>query len=372
LKILLFANTDWYLYNFRYSLADHLRSLGHVVLLVSPPGEYASRLEESGFHWIPFPMDRRGANPIKELITLWRLFRLYRRQKPDIVHHFTVKCVLYGSLAAKLNGIPRIVNAITGLGYLFLGRGIKAWMMRTAALILYRPALRKTEIIFQNQDDLEVFRSFGLASKNQAHLIPGSGIDTIRLQVMDESEGTPVVVLAARMLWDKGVGEFVNAARILKEEGVAGRFVLCGTGYEDNPASIPAEQLERWEREGSVEWWRWQEDMYEVYQLSHIACLPSYREGLPRSLAEAAACGRALVAADTPGCRLVVRHGYNGLLVPARDAAALARALKELMLDPKKRREMGINGRRLVEENFSQERVLADTLGVYRRLGMMD
>jgi glycosyltransferase involved in cell wall biosynthesis len=368
-KIILFANTEWYLYNFRLSLAQALCSEGHEVVLVSPPGKYSQRLEEAGFRWISFPLSRRGTNPLAELATIWRLRNLYRAEKPDIVHHFTIKCVLYGSLAARLSGMRKsaVINAITGLGFVFIGQGWRAGGLRWLVKILYRIVLKNTQVVFQNEDDRALFFELGLVTENQVSLIPGSGVDISRFQVAPAQPAAPVVVvLPARMLWDKGVREFVEAARILKAQGVPARFALVGDTDPNYPACVPEQQLNEWQSSGVVEWWGWQEDMPAVYRKADIVCLPSYREGLPRTLVEAAACGRALVATDVPGCRSVVRQGENGLLVPVRDGKALAEALCTLILDAGLRQKLGDCGREIVVREYSMEKVLGATLSLYK------
>jgi glycosyltransferase involved in cell wall biosynthesis len=369
-KILLFANTDWYLFNFRLSLAQALRADGHNIVLVSPPGKYSARLQAAGFRWIEFPLSRRGTNPLFEMITVARLRRLYRQEKPDFAHHFTIKCVLYGSLAARLAGVKRIINAITGLGYVFIGTKPRASALLFMVKSLYRLALHNTRVIFQNVDDRALFLEMGLVNLAQSSLIEGSGVDTQRFTPTPEPEGIPLVVLPARLLWDKGVGEFVEAARLLRAEGIPARFALIGDTDPDNPAGVSEPRLHDWQAEGVVECWGWQEDMSSVYERANIVCLPSYREGLPRTLVEAAACGRALVASDVPGCRGIVRNAENGLLVPARDGQALAAALKTVLLDPALRQEMGKLGRAMVEAGFSVEKVVSETLQVYRGLGL--
>jgi len=365
LKTLLFANTDWYLYNFRLPLAQALRQRGDEVVLVSPPGDYAAQLEQLGFRWVSFPLSRRGINPFAELTTLIRLARLYDQERPDLVHHFTVKCVLYGSLAARWMRIRRIVNSVTGLGYVFIGSEFKARSLRGLVKWLYRFALENTRIIFQNPDDRAIFLENGLVDAAQCTLIRGSGVDMTQFAPLLELGGKPLVVLPARMLWDKGVGEFVEAATLLRDAGVRARFALVGDSDPDNPASVPLWQLGAWQKEGVVEWWGWQEDMLAVYAQANIVCLPSYREGAPRSLIEAAACGRAIVATDVPGCREVVQDGVNGFLVPVRDAQALADGLRTLISDSTLRQQMAERSRQLVEKEFSVETVVNRTLAVY-------
>lgn len=370
MKVLLFANTPWYLYNFRLPLAEALREHGHQVLLVSPPGPHSLRLEEAGFRWEPFPLSRRGMNPLAELLTIVRLARLYRRERPDLLHHFTIKCVLYGSLAARLSATARTVNAVTGLGYVFLRQGRKARGLQALARGLYRLALKDTAVVFQNADDQAAFVADGLVRPGQSTIIRGSGVDLRRFPFTPEAEGEPLVILPARLLWDKGVGEFVEAARALAAGGVRARFALLGDLDPDNPAGISAGQLQAWQQEGVIEWWGWQDDMPAQYAKAHIVCLPSYREGLPRTLLEAAACGRAIVTTDVPGCREAVQHGHNGLLVEKEQAGALTAALRELIACPQTRRRMGANGRALAEAEFSVERIVAETLALYGEAGL--
>lgn len=369
MKILYFANTDWYLYNFRLNLARAMRDRGHEVVLMSPPGEYVEQIESEGFRWVSLPISRKGTNPLVEFGRIRRIADVYQKEKPDLAHHFTVKCVTYGSLAAHRAGVPHVVNAITGLGSVFVGNSLSTRVLRLIVSGLYRRAMDNTEVIFQNPDDMNLFLKLGLVHPEQSVLIRGSGIDIDRFTPMPEPEkNTPLVVLPARMLWNKGIGEFVEAAHILQEQGVRARFALVGVADSGNPAAVSLVQLGEWQKEGVVEWWGWQEDIKVVFAMAHIVCLPSYREGVPRVLAEAAACTRALVTTDVPGCREIVKDGENGLLVPARDAAALAEALKKLILNPGLRRQMGEKGREFVEKEFSNQQVVGGTLDVYDRL----
>jgi glycosyltransferase involved in cell wall biosynthesis len=364
MKILLMSNTDWYLYNFRLDLAEALRARGDEVTLASPGGEYVPQLQALGFRWLEISISRRGLNPLEELATIFHLWALYRREKPDIVNHYTIKCVLYGSLAARLAGVPRIINSIEGLGIVFSGRNR---FLQTVIQWMYRLFLVNTTVIFLNPDDFELFLHKGLVAPESAHLIPGSGVDVSRFSSFPEPDFAPsVVVFPARLLWEKGVGDFVESARLLKQRGVAARFALIGEPDPHNPSSISRQDVEAWVAAGVVEAWGWRQDMPAVYAESHIVCLPSfYREGVPRSLTEAAASGRAIVTTDAPGCREVVRHGVNGLLVPPRDPVALADALQTLLENPQLRQEMGQRGREIVEREFSSEIVIEKTLKVY-------
>jgi glycosyltransferase involved in cell wall biosynthesis len=366
-KILLIANTDWYLYNFRLALAETLRARGDQVVLVSPEGSYVKKLKDLGFRWVGFPLKRRSLNPLSEIRTLFRLFRLYQREAPDLVHQFTIKCVIYGSFICHLLGIRRVVNSITGLGYVFTeGKGARPWLRRLIN-VFYRLILFRTWVIFQNTTDEELFLKNRLVDSDRVALILGSGVDTNLFSPRPELEGPPLAILPARLLWAKGVGEFVQAARQLKTEGVIARFALVGDGDDGNPASVHADQLQAWVQEGVIEWWGWRENMTDVYAQASIVCLPSYyREGLPKTLIEAAACGRPIVTSNMPGCREVVRHGENGLLVPVRDSSALASALKQLILNSELRCAMGVRGREIAEKEFLMSSIISQTFKVYQ------
>ncbi len=371
MKILLFANTDWYLYNFRLELAQTLRANGHEVVLASPEGVFAHRLQELGFRWVCFPMAQRGLNPLVELSTIVRLFALYHRENPDLVHHFTVKCVLYGSLACYFLGIHAVVNSVEGLGYVFAeGKRQRPWL-RGLVKLIYRLVLRPTWVIVLNPDDRQFFLKNHLVNPKRIVMILGTGVDIRQFSPRPELKGIPLIILPARLLWDKGVGEFVVAARQLRTAGQSARFALVGDSDNGNPASVQVDQLQAWEKEGVIEWWGWKENMAGVYAQASIICLPSYyREGLPKTLIEAAACGRPIVATDVPGCREVVRNGENGLLVEARDSKGLARALNYLIQNPNIRAKMGARGRKIAEEEFSLELVIPQILAVYKSCEM--
>jgi len=363
-KILLFANTDWYIYNFRLSLAEELRNQGHEVVLLSAPGDYYQLLQTSGFQWIPFPLSRQGINPFNELLTLWKLIRTYHRVHPDIVHHFTIKPVLYGSLAAHILRIPGIINSITGLGHLFIDTGLLTRVLRAVAKVLYRIILPQTRVIFENPEDERTFIKQGLLRSEQSHLILGTGVDTERFRPSEKNNEIPLVLFASRSLVTKGLLEYVEAASILKQKGVEARFVIAGTTDPGNPASIPPEQIEAWKDTAVVELWGWQNDMPSILAQADIFCLPSYREGIPNALLEACAAGLPIVTTDVPGCRDVVTNGVNGLLVPVKSSDGLASALETLIADQELRRTMGIAAREIAIQ-FNTKKVNAETLAVY-------
>lgn len=370
MKIFLVANTDWYLFNFRRSLAAYLRTQGHQIVFVSPRGRFVELLQKMGYPWLEWSVGRKSSGP-GELLSIRRLTRLYQRERPDLVHHFTVKPVLYGSIAAKLANVPYVVNAITGLGYVFMQNGLKARLLRQIVLLLYQSALHHPNqiVIFENRYDRIFFEQQKLIQPNAGRIIEGAGVDVDYFHPRPEPEGgVPLAILPARMLWDKGVGTAVEAARLLRANHCPLRLALVGPTDPGNPTNIPEITLQGWVEEGIVEWWGFQEDMRQVYQQSNIVLLPSLGEGIPTVLIEAAACGRAIIATDVPGCRDVVTHAETGLLVPPNDPVALASALQQLASAPALRQQMGSSGRIRALARFSNEQVNRETLETYEEL----
>jgi len=368
--VLLVANTDWYLFNHRLSLAEDLRRHGAEVHLASPAGPFVARLRQAGFPWHEVRMDRRGFNPIREIRTLNRLRDIYREVDPTLVHHFTIKPVLYGSLEGRWRGIPALVNTITGRGYVFAGRGIIPWLLRIALRPVFAHALdtRNQKVVFQNPADREDFLSLRLVRQERCVLIRGSGIDPQHFSPRPEPEGVPVVLMPSRMLRDKGVQDLVEASRLLHRRQVRVRVVLAGEPDPGNPTSISEKRLRQWVAEGAVEWAGRSDDMVETYASSHIVALPSHAEGVPRALIEAAAMAKPIVATDLPGCREIVDNGRNGLLVPVRDPQALSEAIQTLVEDPALRRRMGAEGRTIALQNYTDEIVNGMILKVYDEL----
>ena len=327
------------------------------------------REHDIGFH--PLHVDRTGLNPIADLRTMLDLVRIVRKVRPTLMHTVTIKPVLYGGIVARLLGVPSLVSAVTGLGQVFTDQKSMPRPIRTLVQALYRLALGHPNscTIFQNPDDRAFMVGAKLVSIDRTALIRGSGVDMTCFAPRPEPPRPAVVILPARLLWDKGIGEFVEAARILRAAGLDARLALVGEPPPHNRDSVPRETIEGWVREGLVEWWGQQSDMPAVYARCHVVCLPSYYgEGVPRALIEAAACGRPIVTADTPGCREVVRDGVNGFLVPPRAAKPLADALRELLLDASRCEAMGRRGRDLAVAEFSVEHVVEATLRVYAGL----
>jgi glycosyltransferase involved in cell wall biosynthesis len=365
-KLMFLVTEDWYFVSHRLPLAVAAKAEGFDVVVATRLESLARVIEAAGIRAIPFEMSRRGMNPLHELATLVRLWRLYHRERPNIVHHVALKPVLLGGMAARLGGIHAVVSAVAGMGFLFADEGRLPWA-RTWFKRLLPMVIGSGRAIVQNPDDASLLEASGVLPE-RIRLIRGAGVDLARFKLQPEQDGPLLVVLPARMLWDKGVGEFVTAARQLRQQEISARFALVGERDRANPASVPLSELETWREEGVVEWWGRREDMPGVFAQSHVVCLPSYREGLPKALLEAAACGRPIVATDAPGCREIVRHEDNGLLVPVRDAVALAAALERLIRDASLRQRMGQRGRERVETEFSQQRVISETLAVYREL----
>ena len=367
--LLMVVNVDWFFLSHRLPIALAARAAGMRVTVAAADTGRRQEIEKHGLHFEPLRLTRGMSNPWADSRTLFSLIGLYRRLHPDIIHHVTIKPVLYGSLAARLVSNAAVVNAISGLGYVFSGAEMARWIRRLSSS-LYRIALGhpRSKTIFQNQDDLNDFVRARAVTPGNAVLIRGSGVDCAHFQPVPEPAGPPVVVLASRMLWDKGVLDFVNAVQLLRAQGVAARFTLVGDVDPDNPASIPRAQLEQWRDAGIVEWWGARTDMNAIMQQATIVVLPSRREGLPKVLIEAAASGRPIVTTDVPGCREVVRNGVNGLLVPVGDVPALAAAMGELLADPALRNRMGQAGRQRAESEFAIELVVDQTMDVYRSL----
>ena len=369
-RILYVVTEDWYFCSHRLPLAQAALAAGYDGAVATRRGGDAHRIVAAGIAVHALEFSRRSQNPLAALRAVMQLRRLYRAQRPDIVHHVALKPVLFGSLAARLARVPAVVNAIAGLGYVFSSRDLRARLLRPAVELAYRLLLRGRgrRVILQNDDDLALLGRRGVIPLPQTVVIRGSGVDTARFAQVPEPGGTPLVVLPARLLRDKGVVEFVEAARLLRSRGVAARFALVGDTDPDNPASIEPARVRQWRADGAVECWGWRDDMHVVFAQSAIVCLPSWREGLPKALIEAAAVGRPIVTCDVPGCRDVVRHQDNGLLVPPRAPAALAAALARLLADPAGRARMGARGRARALAEFSVEQVIERTLALYAQL----
>jgi glycosyltransferase involved in cell wall biosynthesis len=373
MKILLVANTDWYLYNFRRGLALSLRRQGHEVLLVSPAGPYAQKLIELGLRWQAVPISRSGLNPIKEIQSIFWLKRLICEEKIEIVHGFTIKGAVYSSIAASWAGVSARVCSIDGLGYVFASSDLKARILRPIVQALFKLALHGdgTRLILQNKDDVSLFVNRRLSNAEHTRLILGAGVDCRRfVRGGERVEGQPLrVLLAARLLWKKGIAEYIEMARTLKAQGRNIEFILAGSPDLGNPDSVPEELVKAWVEEGLISWLGHVPDIAEVLSTVHVVTLPSaYREGLPTSLTEAAACGLPLVTTDNPGCREVVTHEVDGLMIPINDGKALAEAIARLADDPALANRLGAAARHKALTQFDEQIVIEKTEGVYLEL----
>ncbi len=366
-KLLFFVTEDWVFCSHRLALGQAAVNAGYEVVLVTRLREHKKLIEDAGIRVIPIEHQRGGLNLFSDFRVLLHLWSIYRIEGPSLVHHVALKPVLLGSLVAALAGIPQ-VNAITGLGWIFISQSTTAKFLSMVLTGLLRLTLRRGISILQNPEDQNWIINLGIPLSS-TRLIRGAGVNIEKFApTFKELTEPTTVMLVARMLFDKGVLEFVDAAKQLKTRGVNGRFVLVGAPDQANRASVTLTQLECWQAEGVVEWWGYRDDISICYSQAHIACLPSYREGLPKSLLEAAASGLPIVTTDTPGCREVVCDGENGLLVPVKSSQALADALERLLIDPVLRDRMGKRSREIAENEFDVERVIAKTLEVYREL----
>jgi len=370
-KILYLVTEDWYFWSHRLPIARASRERGFDVVVATRVQSHGDKIAGEGFRLVPLRWRRRSLHPWNETRALIELLDVYKRERADIVHHIALKPAVYGSLAARLTRSTAVVNTVAGMGYVFTSRELKARflspLLKGAFRFLFnRPNVR---VIIQNPDDGRALNEFCGVGRDQTVLIRGSGVDLSRFVPTPEPAGRPNVTMVSRMLWDKGVGELVEAAKILRDANDPIDVTLVGIPDPENPASIPNAQLEAWQREGLVKWLGYQEDIARVWAASTIAVLPTtYGEGVPKALIEAAACARPIIATDVPGCREIVLAGESGLLIPPRDTAALVEAIRRLSHDAGLRKRMGERGRTLAAGGFSEETVVEQTLALYDSL----
>jgi glycosyltransferase involved in cell wall biosynthesis len=372
IRLLFVVNHAGFFLSHRLPLALAARKAGYDVHVATPRSKHVPQIVAQGLQWEEIHLSRSGRNPLAELRTFRELIRLYRRLRPRIVHHVTSKPVLYGTVAARLTGVHGVVNAISGLGHVFSETGGKRRALRVLVNLAYRAALRhpRMRVIAQNVEHHDAFIADGWCRADQCVLIRGSGVELSEFTPPDRNHREVLTVLfASRMLWTKGVGEFVEAARILLARALPLRFVLAGEPDPDNPSSVPETTLQQWHADGLVTWLGRRSDMSVVLGDADIFCLPTYYgEGIPKVLVEAASSGLPIVTTDWPGCRDLVEDGQNGLLVPIRDVQALADSIAKLAADPDRRRQFGEEGRRRVLREYSLQAVVERTLSLYGEL----
>jgi len=370
LKICYVVNNPAYFVSHRLPIGLALLAQDNEVYVIAP-GECPTELSEAGFKYHSVEMSRKGMNPFAELSTIFSLRSLFKEIKPDLVHLVTIKPYLYGGIAARLAGVPAVVSAVAGLGILFSGKGINYKLLRTILFPMYRYAFGHKNLvaIFQNPQDRDLLVDWGVLDFNKAGMIRGAGVDLLVYPYLPEPDGVPIISFAARLLKDKGVIEFVEASRVLKFRGVEARFWLIGNPDPGNSNTVTQSQLDEWQRSGLIECLGYRTDIAVLFSQSNIVTLPSfYGEGLPKVLIEAAACGRAVVTTDHPGCRDAIEPNKTGVLVPVRNAEALADAIQDLIENPEKRETMGKAGRELAENVFDVNKVVEQHLDIYNEL----
>ena len=370
-RILIIVNAEWYFRIHWLSMAKAAQHAGFdVIVTASVERDEAELIEKEGIQFIPLRLQRRSVGVISEILCLREIHHILRQVRPHLVHNITVKPVLYGSIMTRCMPTVAVVNSITGLGYVFLREGIAGRVLRRVMMLAYRFAFTgvNTRVMFHNMDDEALFLREGAAPKSKTMVIGGVGVDVDLFKVTPFPSGPPVVMVASRLLWDKGMAEFIDAVRILKKRNRRFRAVLVGSPDVGNPESVPEKDIRQWETEGVVEWWGERDNMPSILAQAHMVVLPSYREGLPTILIEAIAAGRPIVATNVPGCRDVVHHNENGLLVAPKDATSLAEAIDQLILQPDLREKMGKCGRKLAVNQYSKDKINGVVVSVYQDL----
>lgn len=367
-KLLFIVNVDWFFVSHRLPIALAAIKQGFEVHIACGITDKKKLLENHGIIVHPLALSRSGLGVLNEFKTLKQLFLVIKAILPDITHCVTIKPVLYGNIVARILKVPTRVSSISGLGYVFIANGLKAKFFRLFISAFYRLALSGSQaIIFQNSSDRDVLKSFGAVRTEQEVFIRGSGVDLNLYSVLQEPASKPVVMLIARLLIDKGVNEFASAAKIINSIRNDVRMVLVGEVDIDNPKSVSVNQIKTWADEGVLEHWGHSQHVPETIAKSNIIVLPSYREGLPKSLIEAAACGRAVITTDVPGCRDAIEHNKTGLLVPVKSSELLAKAIIKLVDNKELRYQFSINGRKLAESAFDINNVIDKHLDIYTR-----
>ncbi len=369
---IVFVNVEDHMFlNQRLNLALAAKEAGFEVVVASNKSELHTTISNYGFKYIDTGNKRQGKNIFVQMLSIYRLYRIFRDEKPDVVHNISIKPVIYGSIAARLSGVSRIVNLVNGLGYVFTSsKSVRRFMIKKLVIYMYKLAFssERIHVIFQNPDDHNYFIHKQIASKNNSHLILGSGVDTSLFSPSTEmiSNSKPVVLFFGRMLWNKGIGYLIEAKKILKADNIDFTLTLAGEPDESNPSSIKLEQIKKWESEGLIKFLGYCPDMVEIIRGSDLVTLPSYyREGVPLSLIEAASIGKPIVTTDMPGCREIVEDGINGFLVPIKDSKALANKIKEILLNEDMKESFSENSRQRAIRFFSKEIVNKKTIEIY-------
>jgi glycosyltransferase involved in cell wall biosynthesis len=369
-KLLFVINVDWSFLSHRLPIALQAQKAGFDVHIATGITNKLHIIESYGIKAHPIRLVRGGWGVLNAITTFLDLCLIVKQIKPDLMHLVTIKPVLLGGLVARFMRVRALVSAVPGLGYVFMTGGLIAWVRRKFVIHLYKFALghKNQIVIFQNHDDRDTLMAATGLSVTKVEMIRGSGVDLVKYDLSPEPIGVPVVLFPARLLADKGIFEFIAAARLLRDKGVVARFVLSGLVDGANPTCVSQPQLTAWVEEGVVEYWGYRTDMPNVLANATIVVLPSYREGLPKTLLEAAACGRAVVTTDVPGCRDAIEPNLTGLLVAVHEVEGLSQAIEQLLSNPKQREAMGLAARRLAEQEFDDRDVVKKHLAIYEKL----
>ena len=372
MNIALFANTDWYLYNFTLHLASTLKSSGHNVFLISPSGPWVNEIIENGFNWIPLEMKRRSLNPFVEFFILLQFIKLLSKYKINLVHGFTIKCVVYGSISSRFTNVSACVSSVSGLGYIFTSKDFLAFLLKPVVRFFLKISLigSTRRLILLNKDDASYFINSKLAPPSKIDVILGSGVNCTRFSPspLATKSHSFRVLLAARLLWDKGIYEYIQASRFLLVQGRKIEFLLAGNFDHGNPSSVAESNVYKWVGEGLVKWLGQVDNMALLLKNIDVMVLPSYREGLPTVLTEAAASAVPIVASDVPGCREVVTNGENGFLVPVKNYKALADAIAFLQDNPTLCAQFGEKSRQKALSMFDERITTNATIKIYNEL----
>ena len=375
-KIIINLTEDWFFVSHFIGRALDAKKAGYDVYISCKEKKSRKYIEGKGIKFFSLPLDRRGINPIYEFYILLKYFYVFNKVKPDIVHNVGPKPIIYGSIIAKLLKIKSVINAPIGMGFVFTSSSIKAKLLKRVLLFLFGITLnqhhgknKKNRVIFENSDDMNYFIKAKIVRFNEAILIRGAGIEIDEKLIKKQKENEIIkVALVARMLKDKGIYEFVEAAKILKSKKIKCRFLLIGDIDKKNPTSLKKSILEEWNDQKIIEWLGWVENVKDILLETDILCLPSYREGLPKSLLEGAAIGLPLVTCNTVGCREVVLDGINGYLVPIKESKKLALAILKLIENRELRVSMGKESLRIAKSKFSSEIINYQTISIYDEL----
>ena len=361
-KIVLSSNTSWSIFNFRFGLIKELLK-NYEVIIVAPKDKYSEKLIDLGCKYYDIYIDRKGTNPINDLKTFWQYYRLYKKIKPDLIFHYTIKPNIYGTIAAKLNNIPSIAIT-TGLGYMFINNNIVANIVK----LLYKVSFKfAKQVWFLNQDDFDIFIKNKLIDKSKGFILHSEGVNTEKFKPIKTEKKDDIFrfLLIARMIWDKGIGEYVEAAKIIKQKYKNVEFLLLGPVGVDNPTAIPKKQIDKWQKDELVKYLGTTNDVKNIITKVDCVVLSSYREGISRVLLEASAMEKPLIATNITGCKEVVEDGINGYLCKVKDVKDLADKMEKMLnLSEDKRKAMGKAGRKKMIKEFDERIVIEKYLEV--------